>query len=491
MQMMAIDPQRYPPYRRKPFRVAYERLGYPQDSGSDPGGEYEYALNFLDRLLEEARRRGTDWPSTRLDAQSVVWWSPQGPGPPPPPLRSEHALNTILYGPPGTGKTWHTVTRAVAVVENREVGDVAQEDRATVKERFDEHRDAGRIEMVTFTQNTTYEDFVEGVRPVLADGAAAGAETSAQRSRKRQMSSSLPSSRETPSEPFGRPSFWPEGLARARPSRVRSEIRSRSTSANSAKSVVMTLVWMSCLPSFDADVLLERHEGDAGLGEGVEDGDDLTRRPTEPREFADDQAVAALENAHQLVEPAALLGSLSGGGRLDEVVDAEVVLPRVLEDGEALAAHVLLRGRDPQIGDGFHGLSIPWVGKADRVGDRCFVVDRFRIDACESLHHVQGRGGGAPDVTEPVLRAVGEVAALDHQRAPFPQAARLTVPLREPGPRAAVDRDDPALVVHLVQDHHVGRRLEDLVVRVVAEPDLRKPVTEAPLARVERDGATE
>ena len=50
-------------------------------------------------------------------------------------------------------------------------------------------------------------------------------------------------------------------------------------------------------------------------------------------EFADDQAVAALEDVHQLVEPAALLGSLSGGGRLDEVVDAEVVLARVLEDG--------------------------------------------------------------------------------------------------------------------------------------------------------------
>ena len=179
--MMGIDPQRYPPYRRKPFRVAYQRLDCPLFSGRDPGGEYEYALDFLDRLLEEAPRRGMDWPSTRLDAQSVVWWSPQGHGPSPPSLRSEHALNTILYGPPGTGKTWHTVTRAVAVVENRELGDVAQEDRAAVKERFDEHRDAGRIEMVTFTQNTTYEDFVEGIRPVLADGASAGAETPAKR----------------------------------------------------------------------------------------------------------------------------------------------------------------------------------------------------------------------------------------------------------------------------------------------------------------------
>ena len=64
--------------------------------------------------------------------------------------------------------------------------------------------------------------------------------------------------------------------------------------------------------ALDVDVLLQRHEDDAGLGEGVEDGDNLTQRPTEPGEFADDQAVAALEDAHQLVEPAALLGSLSG-----------------------------------------------------------------------------------------------------------------------------------------------------------------------------------
>ncbi|MYA17084.1 MAG: AAA domain-containing protein, partial [Gemmatimonadetes bacterium] len=79
-----------------------------------------------------------------------------------------HPLNTILYGPPGTGKTWHTVTRSVAIVEGREVSEVALEDRSAVKRRFEEHRDAGRIEMVTFHQNTTYEDFVEGIRPVLA-----------------------------------------------------------------------------------------------------------------------------------------------------------------------------------------------------------------------------------------------------------------------------------------------------------------------------------
>ena len=191
--MMGIDAQRYPPYRQRLFRGAYQRLGYPQSAAGDVGSEYEYALDFLDRVREEARRRGMDRPSTRLDAQSVVWHlqGSQGaadhalergsPGVPTstPPVR--HDLNMILYGPPGTGKTWHTVARAMAVVENREVAEVEQEDRAPVKRRFDEHRRAGRIEMVTFHQNTTYEDFVEGIRPVLAEPRERGAETSAER----------------------------------------------------------------------------------------------------------------------------------------------------------------------------------------------------------------------------------------------------------------------------------------------------------------------
>ena len=181
--MMGIASQRYPPYRRKPFRVAYERLGYPQSSAADSGGEYEYALDFLDRVLEEARRRGMNRPATRLDAQSVVWWNPEDAGSSPPsgaPSQSGHALNTILYGPPGTGKTWHTVTRGVAIVENRKVAELAQEDRVAVKRRFDEHRRGGRIEMVTFHQNTTYQDFVEGIRPVLAERPGTDTETSAQ-----------------------------------------------------------------------------------------------------------------------------------------------------------------------------------------------------------------------------------------------------------------------------------------------------------------------
>ena len=106
---------------------------------------------------------------------------PNGPEPPPPPPPVRHDLNTILYGPPGTGKTWHTVTRAVAIVEGRKASEVAQEDRPAVKQRFDEHRAAKRIEMVTFHQNTTYEDFVEGIRPVLTEGGDRAAAASPER----------------------------------------------------------------------------------------------------------------------------------------------------------------------------------------------------------------------------------------------------------------------------------------------------------------------
>ena len=84
-------------------------------------------------------------------------------------------LNLILYGPPGTGKTWHTVTRAVAIVEGRSAHEVSEEerDRAAIKRRFNEYRHGNQIEMVTFHQNTTYEDFVEGIRPVLVDDVSA------------------------------------------------------------------------------------------------------------------------------------------------------------------------------------------------------------------------------------------------------------------------------------------------------------------------------
>ena len=89
-----------------------------------------------------------------------------------PVNQKTHPLNQILYGPPGTGKTWNTVARAVAIVEGKEVEAVEKERKEQpdeVKRRFDLAREAGQVAMVTFHQNYAYEDFVEGIRPVLSE----------------------------------------------------------------------------------------------------------------------------------------------------------------------------------------------------------------------------------------------------------------------------------------------------------------------------------
>ena len=81
----------------------------------------------------------------------------------------KHPLNQILYGPPGTGKTWNTVNYALAIIEDQSLDELEREDRQEVKRRFDELKAGGQIAMVTFHQNFTYEDFIEGIRPVLKD----------------------------------------------------------------------------------------------------------------------------------------------------------------------------------------------------------------------------------------------------------------------------------------------------------------------------------
>ena len=82
------------------------------------------------------------------------------------------SLNTILYGPPGTGKTFNTVLYAVAIVEKRAIQDVQQEaisDYKSVKDRFEDYKNQGRIAFTTFHQSYGYEEFIEGIRPAMDD----------------------------------------------------------------------------------------------------------------------------------------------------------------------------------------------------------------------------------------------------------------------------------------------------------------------------------
>jgi hypothetical protein len=71
-------------------------------------------------------------------------------------------LNQILFGPPGTGKTFSTVNKALEIFGI----DLNDKSRVEIKKIFDEKATEGRIKFITFHQSMSYEDFIEGIKPV-------------------------------------------------------------------------------------------------------------------------------------------------------------------------------------------------------------------------------------------------------------------------------------------------------------------------------------
>lgn len=71
-------------------------------------------------------------------------------------------LNQIYYGPPGTGKTYGAITEALKIIEGKEFHGT----RFEAIERFKNYESQGLIRMVTFHQSYSYEDFIEGIRPI-------------------------------------------------------------------------------------------------------------------------------------------------------------------------------------------------------------------------------------------------------------------------------------------------------------------------------------
>ncbi|WP_334212125.1 McrB family protein [Campylobacter jejuni] len=76
-------------------------------------------------------------------------------------MKNNTPLNQILYGSPGTGKTYHTIDKALEILgENLE-------SRDEKKAKFDEYVKNGQIVFTTFHQSYGYEEFVEGIKPMI------------------------------------------------------------------------------------------------------------------------------------------------------------------------------------------------------------------------------------------------------------------------------------------------------------------------------------
>lgn len=200
--LTGVDPHSYPVYRVTPFRKAYDltEFGRPH-AGSSPADDYSHALEFLDRLSEEASARGLEIPD-RLEAQGIVWSVVKTPvdhfdipeeeqqalarfrggeiledevdetGEPAGTstlsdladdlLMDEQYLERIVrllqdrfqvifYGPPGTGKTYVARELAAHLAGSN-----------------------GTVELVQFHPSYAYEDFIEGFRPAQLESGQAG-----------------------------------------------------------------------------------------------------------------------------------------------------------------------------------------------------------------------------------------------------------------------------------------------------------------------------
>lgn len=85
------------------------------------------------------------------------------------------ALNQIFFGPPGTGKTYHTIHEAIRIADPDFYKD-NESNHEALRGRFNEllitdwkNPQKGKISFCTFHQSFSYEDFIEGIKPIITD----------------------------------------------------------------------------------------------------------------------------------------------------------------------------------------------------------------------------------------------------------------------------------------------------------------------------------
>ena len=142
------------------IKEAMKQAGVPQD---DPIFNNILAWRLYEAFTNEpAMTEATDEPADSQPANDTENEDP---------VMNETPLNQILFGPPGTGKTYHTIDKALAILEPALLAKPAVT-RGELKTAFNHYQQTGQIAFVTFHQSFSYEDFVEGIRAVTREDGA-------------------------------------------------------------------------------------------------------------------------------------------------------------------------------------------------------------------------------------------------------------------------------------------------------------------------------
>lgn len=77
--------------------------------------------------------------------------------------------NTILYGPPGTGKTYNIAKYVVRIIEGKNESEINLDSYEDIIDRFNQYKADGHVIFTTFHQSYSYEEFIEGIKPIVDD----------------------------------------------------------------------------------------------------------------------------------------------------------------------------------------------------------------------------------------------------------------------------------------------------------------------------------
>lgn len=118
-------------------------------------------------FADQFKKRNGSKVDTHIAKEIIAWLSGDGKKKEDISMNVNYPNNMILYGPPGTGKTYNTVNYAVGIIEGKDFENIKKEPYADVKSRYDKYVASGQIAFTTFHQSYGYEEFIEGIKPVM------------------------------------------------------------------------------------------------------------------------------------------------------------------------------------------------------------------------------------------------------------------------------------------------------------------------------------